>query len=1019
VKKTKPEIVPLIDDEHRQRFVREHGRNISVIAPAGVGKTRSIVERILKLAEHARAAELLPRLVVVTFSVAAAQEMQGRARVAIRAANLPSAVQRAFQQTFFGTIHSFCVRLLGLYGHYLGLPGAMALPKSEDELWERFLIHGTQHDPLADPALADLFHFYKVEQLYGLGRTVAPATASDIGPIPAPEVHPLIHFPLTGIKGATKGAVVRRQEALIKWSEGWARGERFHELPTCCPNPPEFVQLWHETFAPLQDWLRRGALEFGRRVAGDFAAFRAREGVMTFNDQVRLALRLLETDAVRNELRRERWSVLLDEAQDTDRQQFELLRRVAGLRPDIEQADDQTFCIVGDFQQAIWAPRSDLDLYREVHAEIQEKANGLIVELQVTFRCDRAIIAFVNALFHPLLDASPGQARFVALQARGDAGDGQVVRWTCPPYLESDDKLAAGVCAWHEADFLAEQIAKLGPAGLGADRWQDVAILCPRREWLHVMQRALNAAGVPAQLHSGDEAQAGSTPRAWVTALVWIAAHPEDSFEIAGVLRDILGVSDDAIARFTDKKGELLRLDRPARDVPGEVADALALLRRALENVAAIPLNLAVRQLVERTHLRDRIVSLNEEPARLIDREMGELHDLIDQRAADGATLPEIARELRESLGHASPAGEEVRDEVQLYTWHKSKGLEWQTVIVPFLFRSFGDRSTSYPRVVTGKGGEETLYRDKDDYESFAKEAVELRARQQFQRLLYVACTRPRHTLLLVDDEALFAQATQKGSYRASQLLQIEAGSARELWESLPNDLKPKLGPKKALEPRPDIIPPYPPLSRADFAAAVAGANKIPRRVTPHALAVHPPPEAEPERTAELEEPRADNPAILYGTWWHELMEVVPWHEPHDAWAKHFEQALSSSPQPDRARSEWAILRESELARWLATPGLVIHRELPFLWPDGERCLEGVMDLAVFSPTESRWRVIDWKTNRTDGESLRTIYRGQIEAYVEALRALLNAPVEGSLYLTATGDWLALDARVSDDGTTI
>jgi superfamily I DNA/RNA helicase len=153
VKKTKPEIVPLIDDEHRQRFVREHGRNISVIAPAGVGKTRSIVERILKLAEHARAAELLPRLVVVTFSVAAAQEMQGRARVAIRAANLPSAVQRAFQQTFFGTIHSFCVRLLGLYGHYLGLPGAMALPKSEDELWERFLIHGTQHDPLADPAL--------------------------------------------------------------------------------------------------------------------------------------------------------------------------------------------------------------------------------------------------------------------------------------------------------------------------------------------------------------------------------------------------------------------------------------------------------------------------------------------------------------------------------------------------------------------------------------------------------------------------------------------------------------------------------------------------------------------------------------------------------------------------------------------------------------------------------------------------------------------------------------------------
>jgi ATP-dependent exoDNAse (exonuclease V) beta subunit len=77
-----------------------------------------------------------------------------------------------------------------------------------------------------------------------------------------------------------------------------------------------------------------------------------------------------------------------------------------------------------------------------------------------------------------------------------------------------------------------------------------------------------------------------------------------------------------------------------------------------------------------------------------------------------------------------------------------------------------------------------------------------------------------------------------------------------------------------------------------------------------------------------------------------------------------------------------------------------------------------VMDLTVYSPAESRWRVIDWKTNRTDGEGLRAIYRGQIEAYVEALRALLDAPVEGSLYLTATGEWLALDARVSAGPTT-
>ncbi len=120
---------------------------------------------------------------------------------------------------------------------------------------------------------------------------------------------------------------------------------------------------------------------------------------MTYDDQVRLALRLLDQPAVRRELARERPSVLLDEAQDTDPLQFAVLRRVAGLAPGGEQADDQSFCIVGDFQQAIYAPRSDLSVYRQVHDELIAEPRGLSSRLEVTFRCDEAIIRFVNRIF--------------------------------------------------------------------------------------------------------------------------------------------------------------------------------------------------------------------------------------------------------------------------------------------------------------------------------------------------------------------------------------------------------------------------------------------------------------------------------------------------------------------------------------------------------------------------------------------------------------------------------------------
>ena len=60
----------LIDQPARDRFEKGHDVNISVIAPAGVGKTTAIVNRIVHLARlpEAEAVERLQRLVVVTYS---------------------------------------------------------------------------------------------------------------------------------------------------------------------------------------------------------------------------------------------------------------------------------------------------------------------------------------------------------------------------------------------------------------------------------------------------------------------------------------------------------------------------------------------------------------------------------------------------------------------------------------------------------------------------------------------------------------------------------------------------------------------------------------------------------------------------------------------------------------------------------------------------------------------------------------------------------------------------------------
>jgi ATP-dependent exoDNAse (exonuclease V) beta subunit len=1008
---------PLADEAQRLRFIETQGKNISVIAPAGVGKTHTIVLRIVKIAQQPPeiAADRLSRLVVVTYSVRAAQEMQQRARAAIRAANVSPSVQRAFQQIFFGTIHSYCVRLLDRFGHYLGLPSPAMLLEDHDECWNRFLVRGLGPETEPSDDLRDIFHFFAPQKLYALGREISPGPVAKTGPPPLLEPGPLLGFPLAGVKHAGSRKSLEKALARVRlWHAAWGKGNRFHPLPKCPDtNQAEFVELWRTTFSPLHDWLREAAFAFGLGIAIAYADFRLSEALMTYNDQVRLALRLLDEPEVRRELAAERLSILLDEAQDTDPLQFQVLLRVAGVGAETAQTDDQSFCIVGDFQQAIYVPRSDLGFYRQTHDELIAGPRGAQSRFEVTFRCDRAIIDFVNEIFPKVLHGKDDQAPFFPLSARADAGEGRVARLPCPdePEHAAGNKINAETRAGHEARFLAEELKRRGPAGVGATSWSQVAILCPRKKWLQQIAEELRNAKIPVQLHSSDETQKDLTPGAWLTALVWVTAHPEDAFEIAGVLREIFGVADDAMAIFTHGDGEKLRLDRSAAEIPLDpvLAGALRVLRELVARASALPVHRTLEEIIARTGLRERLRAIDDFEFEDADENLDKVLATILDHATKGATLAAVAQELRNGLAQACPEEEEIRDAVQLLTSYKAKGLEWQTVIVPFFFRDIGEKSTPYPRLVRGEEGREMIFRDAGDYATF-KPFVDKRTRQQLQRLLYVVCTRARNTLILIDDRQLYDGQHKKGGWSAAELLGFPEGENRGTWEGLPESFGPSLAAKSDPEPaaKKSLETIFPPKSKKEVDAAVARAGEISRRTTPHALAQYAKADAEPEVETEFEEkPAPDNPGILYGTWWHEFTEGVPWEKPVEAWRTHFARAVRLAPEPERAAREWELFLASDLAVRLREPGLVIHRELPFLWPKSAReCREGVMDLAIYAPEKSEWEVIDWKTNKSGGEELAEIYRGQIEAYVEALRGMLQMPVRGSLYITASGRWL-------------
>jgi ATP-dependent exoDNAse (exonuclease V) beta subunit len=64
------------------------------------------------------------------------------------------------------------------------------------------------------------------------------------------------------------------------------------------------------------------------------------------------------------------------------------------------------------------------------------------------------------------------------------------------------------------------------------------------------------------------------------------------------------------------------------------------------------------------------------------------------------------------------------------------------------------------------------------------------------------------------------------------------------------------------------------------------------------------------------------------------------------------------------------------------------------------------VDLAAWDGKNSRWLVVDWKTDFVEGDyaaELRRRYGAQVGVYARALAGLTGAPAEAHLYGTRAG----------------
>ena len=478
--------------------------------------------------------------------------------------------------------------------------------------------------------------------------------------------------------------------------------------------------------------------------------------------------------------------ILVDEAQDTAPDQWDIVRALTGeffvgdgaerKRP---RPLKRSLFVVGDDKQSIYSfqgadPARLNDETARYLAEIAAaELKGERVPLVASWRSTEDVLGFVDAVFtqgvppgvtalnhRPMREGQRGCVDLWPLEreVKGEEHDA----WDAPLDAEiegSANKRLAENVACEIRDLVERGDAVSDRDGWRPARWGDVLILVRKRGGLfEEILRALKHAKVPV---AGADRLALSEHIVFddLVALARFVLFPADDLTLAALLRSpFCDVEDESLYRLAkDRAGSLWRalLDR-ADETPEwrGAADFLAALnaeartRRPFEFYSRVlgmrdATGWSMRARLLRRLGREAEDALDEFLAQVLAAEARGVHDLESLAAAFASLDITVKREL-----------EAGRDEVRVMTAHGAKGLEAPIVFLPETTSQQSARGSplmATEATPTEPGGFLWCASGKNDCEA-SRLARELRTRKDTEealRLLYVALTRARERLVL------------------------------------------------------------------------------------------------------------------------------------------------------------------------------------------------------------------------------------------------------------------------------
>ena len=698
--------------------------SLLVLAGAGSGKTSVLTARISELVTTGVAH---PRnIMAVTFTNKAAMEMRHRLGQLLD--------RRSVQDLWVGTFHSLCNKMLRENYAAAGLPKSFAILDTDmQESMCRAILKDFGLTKSAQKAASKRQVLSEVFAEAGVGPKEEAGTATD------PDEHSEFVKPSACVK-----YINSRKE------EGSAP-------------------------APLTSQLTIYSTEV-EQLEAVYAEYETRckaTGLLDFQDLLARGVELLESDAdVRNAYRQRFTAILVDEFQDTNDIQYRWLKLIKG--------DHSHVMAVGDDSQSIYSFRgaNPENMHRFVREMTTTPArpDGFIVKLEQNYRSQPHILEVANAV----IDRNPNQLKKTLFTSQVDHGDRIDLITYENGYFE------ASAVANYVHDLI--QHKKKAPS--------EIAVLYRTNSQSRLLEQEMNKRGIPATVYGGFrfyDRQEIKNVLAYLDlvadithdlSFVRVANFPprdlgdrsiEELRQSAQAKRismmEMVGERSVLMANNPKSLGNLTaqKKQRKLEEFAGVVMD---LAEYATEQpLSAVILRLLERSGISAYYMEDAAGASSDSKAgqdaedRLAN--IGELISAAKQFEEDHPELATAVDQLPEYLAHValmsstSEADMSKKATVSLMTVHASKGLEFDHVILSGMEdgnfphqRSLeeGGAQLSLDAELAAMGathddeGNALIDCDQENEAALDPGSEEL---QEERRLLYVAITRARQTLMV------------------------------------------------------------------------------------------------------------------------------------------------------------------------------------------------------------------------------------------------------------------------------